>query len=371
MNAIKFLDLKKINLEYITEFQNKLKDLLSEGWFVLGKNVKNFEMEYSKFSNVSYTVGVANGLDALILSLKALNIGEGDEVIVPSNTYIATWLAISQVGAIPIPVEPNIDTYNLDPNKIQGAINHKTKAVLVVNLYGQAAELNQIQIIAEENNLFLIEDNAQSQGALCNNRLTGSFGIVNATSFYPGKNLGALGDAGAITTNSQELYEDIKILRNYGSHTKYYNKVKGFNSRLDEIQAAFLSVKLKNLKSDNNIRVRQAKIYNEQLISVGDVTIPVLAKNCTSVYHLYVIRTSHRDQLSKYLNSKGIGTMIHYPVPPHLQKAYEEMNFVKGEFPIAEEIARTCISLPIGQHLAINDIKIISKEVENYFDKFK
>jgi dTDP-4-amino-4,6-dideoxygalactose transaminase len=368
MKKIEFLDLKKINLNYLKDFHIKLDNLLNEGWFVLGKNVLNFEFEYAKFSKVKYSIGVANGLDALILSLKALNIGNDDEVIVPSNTYIATWLAVSQLGAIPVPVEPKIETYNLDYSKIESAITNKTKAILVVNLYGQAAELEKIKIIADKYKIYLLEDNAQSQGALCNNMPTGSFGIVNATSFYPGKNLGALGDAGAITTNDEIIFEKIKELRNYGSKIKYYNEVKGVNSRLDEIQAAFLSVKLKNLEADNNSRIKLASIYNELLKNVGDLSLPIIAENCTSVFHIYLIRTEKRNQLSEYLLSKGITTMIHYPVPPHLQNSYSEMNYVKGDFPIAEEIANTCLSLPMGPHLGQEDIEIVSNEIINFFN---
>lgn len=371
MEKIEFLDLKKINLNYLKEFHEKLDNLLNEGWFVLGKNVLNFELEYAKFSKVKYSIGVANGLDALILSLKALNIGKGDEVIVPSNTYIATWLAVSQLGAIPVPVEPKIETYNIDTSKIESAITNKTKAILVVNLYGQSAELEKIKNIADKYKIHLLEDNAQSQGAMCNNKPTGSFGIVNATSFYPGKNLGALGDAGAITTNDEIIFENIKELRNYGSKIKYYNEVKGVNSRLDEIQAAFLSVKLKNLEADNNSRIKLASIYNESLKNVGDILLPIMAENCTSVFHIYLIRTKKRNQLSEYLFSKGISTMIHYPVPPHLQNAYSEMNFFKGDFPIAEEIANTCLSLPMGPHLGQEHIEIVSNEIINFFNNNK
>jgi dTDP-4-amino-4,6-dideoxygalactose transaminase len=368
MNKIEFLDLKKINLNYLQDFHNKLDNLLNEGWFVLGKNVSDFELNYAKFSSTKFSIGVANGLDALILSLKSLNISTGDEVIVPSNTYIATWLAVSHLGATPIPVEPNIQTYNLDPTKIESAITNKTKAILVVNLYGQAAELDSLKEIADKHNLFLLEDNAQAQGAKCNNKTTGSYGIVNATSFYPGKNLGALGDAGAITTNDEILYKKILELRNYGSNIKYYNEVKGYNSRLDEIQAAFLNVKLLNLDIDNEKRVTLATKYNELLYNLSEIELPIIANNCTSVFHIYMIRTKKRKQLSEYLNSKGIATMIHYPVPPHLQNAYKDLKYLIGSFPIAEEIANTCLSLPMGPHLEIKDIEIVSNEIINFFN---
>jgi dTDP-4-amino-4,6-dideoxygalactose transaminase len=369
MEKIEFLDLKKINLYYFKEFHLAFEDLLNEGWFVLGKKVLDFELEYAKFSNVKYSVGVANGLDALILSLKALNIQEGDEIIVPSNTYIATWLAVSHLGAIPVPVEPKIQTYNLDVSKIEAAITIKTKAILVVNLYGQSAELEDIKKIAEKYKIFLLEDNAQAQGATCNNKLTGSFGIINATSFYPGKNLGALGDAGAITTNDKFVFERIKELRNYGSKVKYYNDIKGINSRLDEIQAAFLLIKLRNLHLENKFRNSLAEKYTELLSGIDNLVLPLLGEGCTSVYHIYLVRTKYRNELQEYLLSENIGTMVHYPVPPHLQKAYKELGYCKGDFPIAEEIADTCLSLPLGPHLSIEQVEYVSKKIISFFKK--
>ena len=366
--SIKFLDLKYINLKYKEQFLDTFNGIIERGWYILGNEVDTFEKNYATFSNTKYCIGVANGLDALVLSLKSIDVGFGDEVIVPSNTYIATWLAVSQLGALPIPVEPRIDTYNIDPNKIESAISSKTKAILVVNLYGQSAELVKIKKLAEKYNIFLLEDNAQAQGATCNEIPTGSFGIVNATSFYPGKNLGALGDAGAITTNNEDLTIKIKELRNYGSKIKYYNEVKGFNSRLDELQAAFLNLKIANLKNENDIRINLSKIYINRLDNVGDIFLPHLADGCSSVYHIFQIRTKKRDQLSEYLLSKDIGTMIHYPVPPHLQKAYNDLSFNIGDFPIAEEIANTCLSLPMGPHLTPDDIELVTKEIIIFFN---
>ena len=368
---IEFLDLQKINADYTNEFQKCFDNLINEGWFILGKEVSSFEKEYSIFSNTKFTVGLANGLDGLILSLKAIDIQPNDEIIVPSNTYIATWLAISQLGAKIVPVEPNIETYNIDPNKIETAVTKSTKAVLVVNLYGQAAELKIISEICKKHNLYLIEDNAQAQGAMCDNKKTGSFGIVNATSFYPGKNLGALGDAGAVTTDNNKIYDKISMLRNYGSSIKYYNEIQGMNSRLDEIQASFLRVKLRNLTNENNHRIKLAEIYCNLLSQVKDVILPKIASNCTSVFHIFLIRTNKRDELLEYLKQKNISTMIHYPIPPHLQKAYRNLKYKIGDFPIAEEIANTCLSLPIGSHLNIEDVEIVSNEIINFFNNNK
>jgi dTDP-4-amino-4,6-dideoxygalactose transaminase len=365
---IEFLDLKKMNLVYAEEYNTAFNKILGDGWYILGKNVSAFEAEYALFSKTKFCVGLANGLDALILSLKALEIGEGDEVIVPSNTYIASWLAVSQAGAKPIPVEPRIDTYNIDPNLIEAAITPSTKAIMAVNLYGQAAELHLIEKICKKHNIILIEDNAQAQGAMCNGKMTGAYGLVNATSFYPGKNLGALGDAGAITTNDETIAEKIKMYRNYGSKIKYYNEVKGYNSRLDELQAAFLRIKLRHLEEENGFRKICADKYNELLGSIDGLVLPQLAESCTSVNHIYIIRTEKRDQLQKYLASQNIGTMIHYPVPPHLQSAYMELNYKKGDFPVAEQIAETCLSLPMGPHLSLFDIESIAKKINIFFN---
>ena len=369
LKDIKFLDLKKINLSKKAEMVSAFEAFLNSGWYVLGKQVEEFEKEYSDFSKTKYSIGVANGLDALIISLKCLEIGHGDEVIVPSNTYIATWLAVSACGAKPVPVEPKIDTYNINPSLITSKINKNTKAVLAVNLYGQSAELKEIKNICDDNNIFLIEDNAQAQGAKCNGELTGSFGIINGTSFYPGKNLGALGDAGAITTDNNDLFLKAKILRNYGSEKKYYNIIQGHNSRLDELQASFLRVKLKSLNDQNLKRQEIASIYKKQLIGVGDIILPKEAKDCTSVFHLFVIRTKSRNELLNYLKNNNIETMIHYPIPPSLQNAYKELNFKKGDFPIAELIADSSLSLPIGPHLNFGEVEYVCEIIKIFFNK--
>jgi dTDP-4-amino-4,6-dideoxygalactose transaminase len=365
---IPYLDLKSINLAHQEELKAAFDNVLQSGWYIMGKHLEQFEQNYAQYNQTKFSVGVANGLDALILSLKALNIGEGDEVIVPSNTYIATWLAVSYVGAIPVPVEPNWATCNINPDLIEAKITSKTKAIIPVNLYGQAAELDKIMAIANQYKLAVVEDNAQAQGALCNGKLAGSFGHLNATSFYPGKNLGALGDAGAVTTNDETLYNQVKVIRNYGSQVKYYNEIKGVNSRLDELQAALLNVKLKYLPADTAERQRLAKIYDEQLAGINGLTLPQNADNCTSVYHIYQIRTPKRDELQKYLTEQGIGTVIHYPVPPHLQKAYKELNYQKGDFPIAEKIANETLSIPLYQGMSEAQQMQVIEKVKAFFN---
>ena len=365
---IKFLDLQKINSHFEEEFQAAFSSVLQSGWFILGNSVKNFEEEFAAYCSAKYCIGVANGLDALILSLKALGIGSGDEVIVPSNTYIASWLAVSYVGAIPVPVEPAAATYNINPALIEARITQATKAIMPVHLYGQICEMDKISAIAKKNNLYVVEDNAQAQGSMCDGIVAGSWGDVNGTSFYPGKNLGALGDGGAVTTNNEVIAKRIKILRNYGSEKKYFNETKGINSRLDELQAAFLSVKLKALDADNKKRQEAAALYDEHLAGVGDLVLPKTAANCTSVYHLYVIRTNRRDELQEHLTKAGIGTVIHYPMPPHLQKAYRELNFKKGDFPIAEKIADTCISLPMSPLITETEVCFIAESIKSFFN---
>jgi dTDP-4-amino-4,6-dideoxygalactose transaminase len=364
---IPYLDLKYINLTHQEELKNAFNNVLESGWYIMGKNLEQFEQNYAHFNQTKHCVGLANGLDALILSLKALEIGVGDEVIVPSNTYIATWLAVSYVGATPIPVEPKWETSNINTELIEEKINSNTKAILPVNLYGQVAEMDKIMAIANQHKLKVIEDNAQAQGALCNGKLSGSFGHINATSFYPGKNLGALGDAGAITTDSEELANAIKVLRNYGSQKKYYNEVKGVNSRLDELQAALLDVKLKYLQSETQERQRLALIYDEQLKGIENLTLPQNAEGCNSVYHIYQVRTSKRDALQKYLTEQGVGTVIHYPVPPHLQEAYKELNFKQGDFPIAEKIAQETLSIPLYPGMPKEHQEIVIEKIKRVF----
>jgi dTDP-4-amino-4,6-dideoxygalactose transaminase len=349
------------------EMHEAFNRVYDSNWFVLGKEVEQFENAYAAFNQVSHAVGLSNGLDALHLALKACGVGFGDEVIVPSNTYIATVLAVSYVGATPVFVEPNSETYNIDPNRIEAVLTSKTKAIMPVHLYGQACEMTAIMELAKKHNLYVIEDNAQSQGASFDGKLTGSWGDLNATSYYPGKNLGALGDAGAVTTNSDYFASKVKVFRNYGSQKKYYNEVIGHNMRLDELQAAFLSVKLRKLNEWTFQRQQIASWYNEGLKDLEGITLPKVADGATHVYHLYVIRTHKRDVLQKYLNDKGVGTLIHYPIPPHLQNAYTHLGFKRGDFPIAEELADTMLSLPLWPGLTQSDVNYIANCIINFY----
>jgi dTDP-4-amino-4,6-dideoxygalactose transaminase len=348
---------------------NAFENFYDSNSFILGQGVEYFESQYSKFNEVNYTIGVSNGLDAIFLALKALGISSGDEVIIPSNTYIATALAVSFVGATPILVEPKIDTYNIDPDLIELKITTKTKAIIPVHLYGQACEMDLITKIAEKHNISIIEDNAQAHGATFNNKITGSWGILNCTSFYPGKNLGALGDAGAITTNSESLALKIKILRNYGSHKKYVNDIIGHNMRLDELQASLLTVKLSFIREWTRQRQEIASWYYEELSGIPEIILPKTVDGATHVFHLFVIRVNKRDALQNYLFNKGIGTLIHYPIPIHLQGAYSYLELKRSDFPIAEEISNTCLSLPIWPGLSQSSIIEIAKEIKLFFNE--
>lgn len=364
---VPYLDLKKINEKYSQDFKIAFTNVMDSVWYILGSNVSQFEQEYATFSEVNHCIGVANGLDALIVSLRALGIGKGDEVIVPSNTYIASWLAVSYVGATPIPVEPRISTYNINPELIEEKITAKTKAIMPVNLYGQAAELAEIKAIADKHNLFVIEDNAQSQGAYYKGKITGSWGDINATSFYPGKNLGAIGDAGAITTNNESLDKICRTFRNYGSQKKYFNEIKGVNSRLDELQAALMLPKLRDLNFCSKKRQEIAATYLTELAGIEGLILPQLAEGADSVYHIFLVRTKQRDAFANFLNENSIGTVIHYPIPPHLQEAYSELGYKKGDFPLAEEIAETCLSLPLHQEMTNDEINYVIQTVKKFF----
>ncbi|HET8804250.1 MAG TPA: DegT/DnrJ/EryC1/StrS family aminotransferase [Aequorivita sp.] len=360
---IPFLSFENTNEKIKPQIIKSFEEFFDSKWYILGKNVNKFEAEYSTYNKTGYCVGVSNGLDALHIALKSLNIGNGDEVIVPSNTYIASLLAVSYVGAKPILVEPNLDTYNIDVSKIETAITSKTRAIMPVHLYGQACEMEAIRTIAKKHSLFVVEDNAQAQGATFNGKLTGSWGDINGTSFYPGKNLGALGDAGAVTTDNADLAKTAKILRNYGSEKKYYNDVIGYNMRLDECQAAFLSVKLPYLNSWNQQRQEIAQWYTKILQHEPALILPKTANGASHVYHQYVIRTNQRDALQEHLTLKGIGTLIHYPVPPHLQNAYKSLGFRKDDFPIAEKIAQSCLSLPMWPGLKKEEVEYIGENI--------
>ncbi len=360
MINIPFLNLAPIHEAIKTEIKDVFDRVYDHNSYIMGKELSAFEFEYAQYSETKYSIGVSNGLDALVLSLKALGIGPGDEVIVPSNTYIATVLAVTHVGATPVFVEPRMETYNLNPELLEIAITKRTKAIMPVHLYGQACEMDSILAIADAYNLDVIEDNAQAHGASWRRKKTGSFGLANGTSFYPGKNLGAFGDGGAVTTDDGNIAEKIAMLRNYGSRVKYYNEVIGYNNRLDELQAAFLRVKLQHLEEWTRQRQLIARFYDDALVSIQGIATPYTHPNATHTYHLYVVRTSSRDSLQARLNNQGIGTLIHYPVPPHLQQAYKYLGYKQGDFPIAEEIAKTILSLPIWPGMSNEQIQFIT-----------
>jgi dTDP-4-amino-4,6-dideoxygalactose transaminase len=349
---VPFLDFVKPYEELKAELDEAYFRFMRSAWYVLGKEVEAFEEEYANFCGVKHCVGVGNGLEALHLALRAYGIGQGDEVIVPSNTYIATWLAVSYAGAQPVPVEPDPQTFNLDSNRIEAALTPRTKAILPVHLYGQPADMDPIVQVARKHGLKVIEDNAQAQGARYQGRRTGSLGDAAGNSFYPGKNLGAFGEAGAVTTNDPELADRVRTLRNYGSKKKYYNDVKGFNSRLDELQAAFLRVKLKRLDEWNLRRRDVAAHYLAGMSGLDGLTLPWVPTWAEPVWHLFVIRHSRRDTVRQKLTDTGIGTLIHYPVPPHLSGAYADAGWKRGAFPVAEELANSVLSLPMGPHLS-------------------
>ena len=351
---IPFLDLKAPHVELRTEIDAAIARVLDSGWYVLGPEVEAFESEYAALCEARHAVSVANGLDALHLALRAMDVGAGDEVIVPSNTYIATWLAVSQCGATPVPVEPLDATYNLDPARIEAALTARTKVILPVHLYGQPADLDPILQLARKHGLRVLEDGAQAHGARYKGRRLGSHGDAVAWSFYPGKNLGALGDGGAVTTNDAELAERIRVLRNYGSRVKYVNEVKGFNSRLDPLQAAVLRVKLAHLDDWNARRKAIAAQYLSGLADCG-LVLPQVPAFADPVWHLFVVRHPRRDELQKRLAELGVGSLIHYPIPPHRQAAYADAGFQPGDFTLANAQAVQVLSLPIGPHLSRAD----------------
>lgn len=353
---IPFLDLKAAYLELKTEIDAAITRVLESGWYILGSEVQAFEEEYASYCGAKHAIAVANGLDALHLSLRALGVGDGDEVIVPSNTFIATWFAVSQCGAIPIPVEPELDTYNIDPGRIESAISTRTKVILPVHLYGQPANLSSIIPIAKANGLAVLEDAAQAHGAEHFGRKIGADGDLVSWSFYPGKNLGAFGDAGAVTTNDDDLAEKLRTLRNYGSKSKYVNDIKGYNSRLDPIQAAALRVKLTYLDEWNNRRKMIAAEYLSGL-SGSSYILPGVPEWSNPAWHLFVIRHPRRDELINAMERIGISCLVHYPIPPHRQKAFADHAPLDGSLPIASALADSMLSLPIGPHLPIEDAK--------------
>jgi dTDP-4-amino-4,6-dideoxygalactose transaminase len=365
---IPFLDLKKLNAQYRDELIEACTRVIDSGWYILGKEVEEFEKEFANYCGTKYAIGVGNGLDALTLILRAYKelgiLSDGDEVIVPANTYIATILAITNNNLTPVLVEPDIDTYLIDPDKIEENITSKTKAIMVVHLYGQTCEMDKINDIAKKYNLKVIEDSAQSHGAYYKDKRSGNLADASGFSFYPGKNLGALGDAGVITTNDDQLAEVLKALRNYGSHKKYENIYKGVNSRLDEIQAAILKVKLKYLDEEIERRRKIARFYLEN-IKNDNIILPKVREDSNHVWHLFVIRTEKRDKLQKYLLDKGIHTLIHYPIPPHKQIAYKEWN--DRSYPITEKISKEVLSLPISGVLTLEEAEKVIEAI-NEFD---
>lgn len=364
---VPFLSFEPINNDIREEIISSFVDFFDDAWYILGDRVEIFEKEYAAFNNVKYSVGTSNGLDALHIALKTLNIGEGDEVIVPSNTFIASVLAISYVGAIPVFVEPEIETYNINPLKLESAITPRTKAIMPVHLYGQACKMGAIMDIAQKNNLFVVEDNAQAQGANYEGKLTGSWGDINATSFYPGKNLGAYGDAGAITTNNEDLAKLAMTLRNYGSEKKYYNSLIGYNKRLDECQAGFLSVKLRKLNYWNSQRQQVAAWYKEGLKDTEQVCLPITGEGSTHMYHVFVVRVKERDVLQRFLAKNEVGSLVHYPIPPHMQEAYQFLGHKPGDFPIAEEIAGTCLSLPLWPGIQEQQVEFVIDKINAFY----
>lgn len=360
---VKFLDLLLINQVYRAGIDRAIARVLDSGWYLLGKECEGFEKQFAEYCGTRHCVGVANGLDALNLIIKAYTWGPGDEIIVPANTYIASILAISQNGCTPVLVEPDIDTYNIDPVLIEKKITSRTKALLVVHLYGQVVPMQPICALANKYNLKIIEDSAQGHGACYEGRRAGSLGNASGFSFYPGKNLGCLGDGGAVTTNDDMLAEKVRALRNYGSHQKYCNLYKGINSRLDELQAAILSVKLGGLDKDNRRRREIADMYRQRITN-RRITLPKAQREEGHVWHVFVVRCEERDQLQAYLAKEGIQTLIHYPTPPHKQEAYREWNHLC--YPITEKIHREVLSLPISPVMTDEEVDLVIDTVNGF-----
>lgn len=361
---VPFLDLGAAYRELKCEIDTAVHRVLDSGWYILGPEVEAFEAEWASYCGAEHAVGLANGLDALTLALRALDIGPGDEVIVPSNTYIATWLAITEVGATPVPVEPDPATYNIDPARIEAAVTPRTRVLLPVHLYGQPADLDPILEIASRHDLRVVEDGAQAHGARYKGRRIGAHGDIVCWSFYPGKNLGALGDGGAITTNRADLADKVQVLRNYGSRVKYVNEVQGVNSRLDPIQAAVLRVKLKHLDEWTSRRRVIAALYTEGLNDSG-LILPYVPDWADPAWHLYVVRTTEREALQASLGEAGIGTLIHYPIPPHMQESYAGLGIAPDALPLARELASEVLSLPIGPQLGLDQVQDIVTTLKN------
>lgn len=357
-----FLDVGATYVELADDIDAAIRRVLEGGWYVQGHELEAFEREWAAFCGVRHCVGVSNGLDALRLGLECLGVGPGDEVLVPSNTYIATWLAVSQVGARPVPVEPDERTHNIDPARIEAAVGERTKAILPVHLYGQPAEMDPIMATAARLGVPVLEDAAQAHGARYRGRSAGGLADAAAWSFYPGKNLGAFGDAGAVTTDDDDVADQLRVLRNYGSRAKYVNEVKGHNCRLDELQAAVLRVKLRHLVAWNARRAAVARRYAEELLSVP-IGLPYVPAWLDPAWHLYVVTTPDRDSMQRSLAESGVDTLIHYPIPPHRQGAYAELGLGPDDLPLASRLADTVLSLPIGPHLTEEGVDAVIRAV--------
>jgi len=366
MMTIPFLNLKDAFDNQADELREAALRVLNSGWYILGQEIDRFEQEFAAYCGAKYCAGVGNGLDALYLILRALDIGPGDEVIVPANTYIATWLAVSYAGAIPVPVEPDPVSRNIDPGKIEAALTSRTKAILPVHLYGLPAAMTEINTIADKYGLTVFDDAAQAHGARSRGKHVGSLCRATAFSFYPTKNLGALGDGGAVVSNDAGLIERVRLLRNYGSRRKYENSEKGVNSRLDEIQAALLRVKLKTLDEWNARRAELAAYYRKRLSGIPDLVLPPLVPEHESVWHVFVIQYLYRDALQAFLTERGIGTLIYYPTPPHLSEAYRDLKYGMGTFPITERLAKTNLALPMSPYLTVDELDIVIEAVHRF-----
>lgn len=366
---ISFLDLKKINSQFREEFLLACEKVIDSGWYILGEELRSFELEFSKYCGVKHCIGVANGLDALLLIIRALKVQgklkDGDEIIVPANTYIATVLAITENSLCPVLVNPSASTYNISLDQIRSSITEKTKAIFVVHLYGHISEIDEITEFAKDRGLLVIEDAAQAHGAIFNSKKAGSWGLAAGFSFYPGKNLGAFGDAGAITTDDDALAEVLFALRNYGSEKKYHNIYRGLNSRLDEIQAAILRVKLSHLDAQISHRTKIAGIYLSG-IKNPKVVLPRAASFECHVWHIFALRCSERDALQSYLAERGVQTLIHYPIPPHLQMAYEGGSLIVGDLDFTELLANEMLSLPMGTHITEEDALFVVDAIESF-----
>ena len=363
--TVPFVSFAPLEKELGGSLQEAFSRVLNSSWYIQGEECKTFEKAFAQYCNTKYCVGVGNGLDALMLILKALGIGEGDEVIVPSNTYIATALAVTYVGAKPVFVEPDIKTFNINPSLIEKSITERTKVIMPVHLYGQACEMDEITSIAQKYGLFVVEDCAQAHGATYKGKKVGSFGIAAGFSFYPGKNLGALGDAGAVVTDSKEIEQKVRALGNYGSDYKYHHIYKGNNSRLDEMQAAFLSAKLPLLEKVNEDRRRIANMYLEGIVN-PKIIKPSINPDCEHVWHIFGVRCNERDKLEHYLKNAGIGTNKHYPIPIHLQNCYKDLNLSVGSLPVAEEISKTELSLPMYYGMTDKEVSYVINTINDF-----